>query len=409
MSTTATLFSYTARSAQGDLVRGTLEAPNGESAAALLRSRDLYVTSLRDTDTPLGAILSLPHVAPVPHRSLAAFFRSFSTLVECGVPIRRCLEVTGTQCSSARLREALSSVGAAIETGLPLSDAMARCPREFPPLFVAMIRAGEFGGTLDQTLERVAQIVEMEASMRRRVASALAYPAFVSCAAVGIGAFLLTSVLPMFRTLYAQLHVPLPRITLALLALGSVAASPKNWIAIVVLAAIAVVAAWRLSRIPDVARFMDSCALRTPVAGTLLRKGATARFARLLAALLGSGVPLASSLRLIGGAMRNRIFQSSVDRLSAELSTGAALSKPLAGTGLYEPVFIQLVRAGEETGTLERMLARAADYYDAETEAALMALTSIVEPALILVLGGVVGTIVASVFIPLYTMIGSLK
>jgi type IV pilus assembly protein PilC len=405
----ASLYYYTARDTHGAFVRGSIEAGTASAALASLRTRALYVTSLESAATARGTIAAALQIGGVSRNSLVAFFRSFSTLIRAGVPMRRSLDVTIEECSDPRLREALRSVVCDIENGLALSDALARHPKEFPRLFVAMIRAGELGGVLDDVLERIANVVERDQAARKRVSAALTYPGIVACAAVALILFLITTIVPMFRQMYDQMHVPLPAITSGLISVGTALRSPSVWLAIGIAALALMLVVVRLRASEHGAMILESIGLWLPVAGTIARKSTIARFARMLGTLLHSGVGLVAALDVVTDVVTSAQYRQSIADLRKALREGATVSDPLAATGLYEPMFIQMLRVGEETGALDSMLLRIADYYDLDVETMLTALGSMLEPAMILLLGGAVGFIVAAIFIPLYTLIGNIK
>lgn len=397
------LYYYTARSTEGLQVRGSIEAPTQGAALANLRTRSLFVTAIEEAATVRGALAAALHVGPPSHKHLVACFRCFATLVRAGVPIRRSLDVTTEQCGNARLREALAAVSCDIESGLPLSAAMARHPNDFPRSFITMIRAGELGGILDEVLDRLAAMLERDRTLRKRVTSSLVYPAVVALAALALIVFLITTIVPGFRSMYDQMHVPLPWITHVLIAAGTALQRPALWIAGTVTVAVAVFYATRTR-----GRF-DALCMGLPVIGAIARKAALARLARMLGTLLKSGVGLISAIEVTAETILSDPYRGSLAQLSQALGEGSSIAQPLSNSGVYEPMFVQMVRAGEETGALDQMLLRIADYYELDVETALTALGSILEPAMILVLGGAVGFIVAAIFIPLYTLIGSIK
>jgi type IV pilus assembly protein PilC len=403
------LFYYTARSSEGALVRGSIEAPNDVNALASLRTRALFVTSLERADSTRGTVAAFLHVVPVKRSALVAFFRSFATLLAAGVPMRRSLEVTIEQAADERLAEALRAVVNDIESGLALSAALARHPREFARTYVAMIRAGEVGGVLDDVLERLASFLERDRSLRKRVSASLAYPAVVTVTACGLVLFLLTSIVPTFQSLYDQMHVGLPPITSFMIRLAAIVRNPIVWVLFVS----GVLVAWtlygRARTTLEGAYAVDNARLHLPVIGSIVRKAIVARLARVLGTLLRAGVGLLQALDVVADVVGNAIYERDLIAVREALAQGDALATPLARTGLYEPLFVQMVRVGEETGTLDTMLLRVADYYETDVETALSALSSVIEPITIVVLGGIVGCIVAAVFIPLYTLIGNIK
>lgn len=406
---TQALYYYTARDAEGLPVRGALEATSGDTALASLRTRALFVTSLTSACSARGLLTSRLHAGTVRKGALVAFFRSFATLIGAGVPMRRALAVGIKQSSDARLREALSAVSADVDSGLPLSVAVSKRPKEFAPFFVAMIRAGETGGVLDEVLERLAQFTERERASRKRLVSALTYPALVASTALALIVFLLSSIVPMFASLYAQLHVELPPATALLLEIGYRARAPH----ILLLSGALIVAAASVSalalRTSSGQLFVDTNKLRIPVMGAILRKSALARLARTLGSLLKSGVGLVTSIEVATDVVGNRAYAKNLHEVRQGLRAGDPFAYILGQSPLYDPLLTQMIVVGEESGTLDSMLLRVAEHYELDVETALSALGSTLEPVLILALGGAVGFIVFSIFIPLYTLIGSIK
>lgn len=397
-------YHYTARTLDGAAVSGTIECADERAALASLRTRALFVTSIVAERSAMGTVRALCSKAPS-KPAVLAFLRSFSTLVGAGVPVRRALEVNVEQCASDRLKESLVAIVHDIDNGLSLSDAMGRRPKEFNALHVAMIRAGETGGVLDETLLRLAATLEREHALRKRTASALAYPAFVAASALGLIVFLMTSIVPAFESMYAQMHVALPPITIALVRTGALLRAPSFQIA----AVSALFAGGVLFHRLRANGSLDALLLRLPVVSGVLRKTALARLAQILGTLLKSGVTLLESIDVAAQAIGSGSYGASLTALRTALAEGSRISGPLEACGLYDPLFVQLVRAGEETGTLEEMLLQISRYYETEVEAALAALSSLLEPALILLLGGAVSFVVGAIFIPLYSLIGSIR
>src|ERR1700681_1468043 len=403
----AVSYRYAARTADGERIHGSMEAPSVEAVLARLRTRALYVTAI-GRETALTRTLGRPLRLGAPsRRALLAFFRSFSTLIRAGVPMRRALEVTIDRASDAVLRESLRSVLAEIEQGAALSDALERRPRAFAPLYVAMTRAGEAGGILDDVLERLAAFLERDADLRKKGRSALAYPAVVVTAALALVLFLIARIVPMFAQMFGAFNAELPATTRALLAAGDALQQPATWfasIAVIVVAGGALAAAARTDR---GALALDRLRLRLPVFGPLLHKAITARIARMLATLLRSGIELVTALDVVRPVAGSPAYAAALERVDVALRPGDALTTPLKAASLFGPLAVALVRVGEETGLLDEMLLKVAAYFETDVEAAIATLGAVIEPALIGVLGGVVGFIVFSVFIPLYALIGS--
>jgi type IV pilus assembly protein PilC len=399
-------FRYTARTAAGAVVRGRLNAADIETAVAGLRRRALFVTAVEPKRLPrLNA--RRPWSGTGSNRARVSFFRSFATLVRAGVPMRRGLTVTIERCENTILAGALRDVLADIEHGDPLSAAFARRPATFPPLITAMVAAGETGGILDDVLDRIAVFLERDYALRKSVVAALAYPATVLCASLALVTFLIVRVVPMFSTLFASFHVALPLSTRVLMALGDAASQPASFAAGAAVSAAVACACVAASRTRAGRYAFDRVRLRLPVAGALLRKTVIARFARMLGTLVHSGIELSAALDVVLPVTGSPVYAAALAQVAVALREGEALTPPLAATGLFDPMLIALIGAGEETGMLDVMLPKAAEYFEADVAAAIATLGAVIEPALIAVLGVIVGLIVYSVFIPLYSLIGS--
>ncbi len=405
----ASVFRYVARTVEGELVRGSMEARDVDTVLASLRTRALFVTTI-GRETALRRTIGAPIRLGVPDRkSLLAFFRSFSTLIRAGVPMRRALDVAIERTGDAALREALRSVAADIEHGGALSDALGRRPKAFPPLYVAMIRAGEAGGILDDVLERLASFLEREADLRKKVRSALAYPVVVLTAAMSLVLFLIARIVPMFAQMFDAFHVEPPVTTRALLALGVALQQPLTWVVsvgFIALIALSLTAAVRSRR---GALLLDRVRLRLPIVGPLISKAITARIARMLATLLRSGIELVTAIDVVRPVAGSAMFAAALERVDIALREGDPLTAPLAASRVFDPLVVALVRVGEETGLVDEMLFKVAAYFETDVEAAIATLSAVIEPALITILGVIVGFIVFSVFIPLYSLIGSVS
>lgn len=401
-------FNYTARSAQGKFVAGVLRADNREQALAHLRTRALFVTSIAAPDSVGGILSSLLTVMPIGSSARTTFVRSLATLTRAGVPLRRALDIVTRNCRDWRLKEALESLSSDIDSGLALSAAMEKRPREFTKLFIALTRAGELSGTLEHVLERTATLLERDAATRKRLWSALAYPAVVTCAAIGLVLFLVSSTIPAFADLFAQMHVALPPTTRALIVLGTSLREPSTYVA-----AIGVLGAGCagsiVARRTAASSLLDRLTLRIPLIGALIRTSILGRFSRTLGTLLRSGVPLLAALDVSVDVLGNAQYAQRIGRVASDLREGAPVAESMERADVYDDLALALVRVGEETGALDEMLLRVAERYELDVETAVAAIAGIVEPCIIVFLGAIVGTIVGSILIPLYSMIGSIK
>ncbi|GAC1577768.1 MAG: type II secretion system F family protein [Candidatus Elarobacter sp.] len=402
-------FRYTARTVDGDVVRGAVEAASPEAVLAGLRTRALFVTAI-DRESALERVMARSlHLGAPSRRALLAFFRSFSTLIRAGVPMRRALEVTIERATDGAMRESLRSVLADIEHGSSLGDAFERRPRAFAPLTVAMIRAGEAGGILDDVLERLASFLERDADLRKKLRAALAYPAVVMSAAFGLVLFLLVRIVPMFAQMFDAFHVDVPPATRLLLGTGTALQHPATWLGALASLALGSIALAALARTRGGALLWDRLRLRLPIAGPILHKTITARIARTLGTLLRSGIELVTAIAVVKPVAGSPAYAAALERADVALREGDTLTAPLESSRLFDPLAVALIRVGEETGLVDEMLLKVASYFETDVEAAIATLSAVLEPALIGVLGVVVGFIVFSVFIPLYSLIGSVS
>jgi type IV pilus assembly protein PilC len=403
------VYRYAARTTDGELIRGSMEAPTREAVLASLATRALFVTAL-DREHAVGSAVRRSLHIGVPARSaLLAFFRSFATLVRAGVPLRRALEICIARTGDGALREALRAVAADVDRGGAVGDALARRPRVFGRLQIAMIRAGEAGGILDDVLERLASLLERDADVRKKLRAALAYPAAGFTAASVLVVFLLARIVPMFAQMFVAFHVEIPLTTRLLLALGTALAQPALWAGCVAVAVLGAAALTLIARTERGAVALDRARLTLPLFGPLLRRSITARIARTLATLLRSGMDLVAAIGVVRPVAGSPAYARALEQVDVALREGDPLTAPLLESPLFDPLAVALIGVGEETGLLDEMLLRAAAYFESDVEAALATLGATLEPALIGGLGVVVGFIVFSVFIPLYSLIGSVS
>jgi type IV pilus assembly protein PilC len=399
-------YRYTARTARGESIAGSMQAADAAAVLELLRSRSLFATSVNRESDAARRLRDALRLGSIPHGALLAFFRSFVTLIRAGVSIARALEVTIDRASEPRLAEALRSVLADVENGSSVSDAMQRRPRDFPSLYVAMIAAGEAGGILDDVLERLALLLEREAALRRSVRTALAYPLIVLVTAGLLIGFLIVKIIPMFAEVFAGFHLDLPWSTQLLLAVGRTLAAPLPWLGLSAAAAAAALGISRFAATPAGALAIDRLRLRMPVVGPLLHLSIMARIARLLATLLRSGIELVAAMDAVVTVAGSPVYARAFELVTSELRAGEGFAATLDRANLFDPLFLALVRVGEEAGAVDEMLLKVAGYFEADLASAIATLGAIVEPILIIVLGGIVGFIVLSVFLPLYALIG---
>jgi type IV pilus assembly protein PilC len=404
----STSYFYKARTPEGGLISGAMVAQSAGDIIAHLRTRALFITSIAPADSFTGRIENIRAMGPVCPSPTVTFFRSFATLIRAGVSIARSLRVCIAQCPDARLREALQAVLAEIEQGRSLSAAMSMRPREFSPLSVAMTQAGEAGGILDDVLERLASMLEKDLIMGKKVGAALAYPIVVLCAAIGLVFLLLATIVPTLGRFFNQLNVETPAGTRALLFAGDIVRNPIFW-GLAIAASVAVVLIFPIARRkPRHAAMLDAAYFRIPMIGPLRRKAVTARLARMLGSLLHSGVDVLRAIDVCAPVTGNAVYVQALRDLHEALRDGASIADQLERAKIFDPMLLQMVRVGEETGTLDSMLLKTAEYYEYDVETITATLSSTIEPILLLIVGGVVGLIVYSVFVPMYAFVNDL-
>jgi type IV pilus assembly protein PilC len=343
----------------------------------------------------------------VSSRSLAIFTRQFAVMVDAGLPLVQCLDLLGKDEPDARLAEAIGQVRLDVQAGASLADAMRRRPQVFDALYVNMIAAGEAGGILETILGRLSTFIEKQARLRSRVRAAMVYPACVLAVAVVVVVVILLKVIPTFAALFDGLGASLPLATRVVIWTSeqTIVAGP------VLLAGVLAgsFATRRYYRTTAGSLRMDGWLLRMPLAGPVARKVAVARFCRTLGTLLGSGVPILDGLDVTGRTAANAVIERAVRRARARIERGESIAAPLRGAGAFPPMVVQMIAAGESTGALDTMLGKIADVYEDEVDVAVAALLSTLEPALIVVLGAIVGGIVVSMYLPLFELVAQLS
>ncbi|WP_030176859.1 type II secretion system F family protein [Spirillospora albida] len=397
-------FAYAAVDTAGARSSGQVEAADTQTAAQQLRERGLTPLQLRAADSLLQRELSIPGLSGrVSLRDLAVFARQFATMTAAGVPLLRALGVLEDQASRPALKTAIGQVRVDIEAGLPLSAALGKHDRVFPPLMVAMIRAGEAGGFLDGALERLATDFEKDAALRGKIRSALTYPAVV----LAFTALLITAVLifivPVFERMFENLGAKLPLPTQIIVT----ASHSLVWLAPLLIAVgVTGTALMRraLRRDPVLRLRVDGWKLRMPVFGTLFTKIAVSRFARNLSALLGAGVPVMRALDIVAGTAGNAVVARAAQDIQDAVRDGLPMSAPLAGHPVFPTMVAQMMQVGEESGQIGAMLDKVADFYDREVDDAAESLTAAIEPVMVLLMGGGVGAMVICLYLPMFTV-----
>lgn len=401
------VFSYAYRDTDGSFKKGTADA---ESEDVLRKRFEEQGFTITEVAVIKGGRTRVRSYGRVKLTNLSVFCRQFSTMVDAGVSLVRCLDVLQRQSADPKLKKILIDLGERVESGETLSRAMQRHPRTFTSLFIGLVRAGEIGGVLEESLQRLAHFLEKDVELRRKVKSALTYPVLVLVAAIGIVVFLVTWVVPKFAELFKDIGLKednFPAMTQFLIDLSDVFA--KQWY-IVLGALFAIGVAWKIFTSTRFGlRVRDRLKLKVPVFGKLHHKICMARFSRTMGTLLTSGVPILQAMETVAGTVGNAIMSDAVLEARARIREGDRIGDPLEASKLFPPMVVHMIGVGEESGSLDFMLQKIADFYESEVESQIASLTAAIEPIMILVLGFIVGFIVIAMFMPLIQVIQGLS
>lgn len=399
------VYIYRARSPAGEPVQGRAEAGSERELVQRLRGQGLLVMGI-EPERDLGIMIqqqgSSIFARKVKPKDLVLFTRQFATMVNAGLPVVQCLRILARQSTNQGLARALDRVALDVESGTGLAEAFAKEARIFPSVMIHMIEAGELGGILDQTMNRVATQLEKDELVRQKVRSALVYPSIVMSVAVLVVIFLMTFVVPQFVQIYADLGGELPGPTRILIN-TSQAMRTYWWLLLLLLVGgVAGLRAWWAT--DGGALLRDRMILKLPIAGTLVLKSAIARFGRTLGGLLASGVPILSALSVVQRIIGNRVIVAVVRDVLEEVREGQSLVVPLRRSGVFPPMVVEMMAVGEETGTLPEMLSKVADFFEEEVQRMAERLSATLEPVIIVFLAVTVGFIVISMMLPMFQL-----
>ena len=392
------LFAYKAKDPSGKAVEGNVEAADEKAAMARLRSQRLSVTEMKAGKGPKQGKKG----GKIDNKDVVIFSRQLSTLVSSGVPIVQGLTILSEQAEAPNFKLVLNNLRTDIEAGLSIADGMKKHPNAFTELYVAMIRAGEVGGILDTILERLSAYLEANEALKGKVKSALMYPTVVFGAAGLITIFLIVFVIPIFKDIFAGFGAKLPFITQMLIDISDFL---RNYL--VYLLPPGALGVWLFKKWMKTEKGqwkIDEISLKLPIFGILLKKVAVAKFSRTLGTLIKSGVPILQGLETVSKTAGNKVIEKAIDSSRDSIKEGGRISDPLKKAGIFPPMVIQMISVGEETGSLDNMLTKIADFYDTEVDTAVKGLTSMLEPLIMIFLGIVIGTIVIAMFMPMFSL-----
>jgi len=396
------VFTYQGRGSAGTMT-GEIEAADRTAAVGELRKRAILVTKIQER----AAKSASKSGGKVKDKEMAIFTRQFSTMIDAGLPLVQCLNILAEQSDSKNLRDVTGRVARSVEQGSTLADSLRRHPKAFDDLFTNMVEVGESGGILDIVFQRLAAYIEKAAALKRKVKGAMIYPASIMGVAFLVVIFMLTFVIPTFTKMFKDLGADLPLPTQVVVWLSEFV---RTYILLIIAAVAGCVFALRAYyRTEKGQSTIDALLLKVPVMGTLIRKVAVARFTRTLGTLVSSGVPILEGLRITARTAGNKVVEKAVLQCRAAVTAGKTLAEPLKASGVFPPMVIQMISVGEQTGALDAMLSKIADFYEEEVDQAVANLLTLMEPVMILFLGVTVGGIVISMYLPLFDLISKLS
>ncbi len=397
------VYVWVAQGRAGEMKKGETEALNEAAVRTQLRRQGLKPTKVKEK--PKDLLEMIPFRGSVKGKDVVIFSRQFSTMISAGLPLIQCLDILAGQEQNKAFARIIRNVKEDIEGGSTLTDALKKYPKVFDDLFINMIAAGEAGGILDTILNRLATYLEKAMKLKRKVKGAMTYPAVVLFVSIAVITLLLVKVVPVFQGIFSGMGRELPFLTQFLIDLSNFITN--NALYIVGAMIVAVVALVKFYQTDQGRSLFDRMILKPPVIGPLMRKVAIAKFTRTLSTMISSGVPILDGLEIVSRTAGNKIVEKALMETRKNISEGKTIAEPLAATSVFPPMVVQMIAVGEATGSLDSMLTKIADFYDDEVETAVNAMTSMLEPMLMVFLGGVVGGMIVAMYLPIF-QIGSI-
>src|SRR6266699_1074261 len=398
------VFQYTARTLKGEFVNDKIDLPSRDDVIAHLRKNRMVVVQVRQAPTELR----LPKLgAGIKTRDVVVFTRQFATMINAGLPLVQALDILAQQTENKRLAETTRQVVYDVESGHTLADALRKHPKAYSDLYVNMVAAGEAGGILDTILVRLAQFLEKNDAIVRKVKGAMIYPAVIISVAVIAISVLLIFVIPTFQNMFASVNLDLPLPTRVVIGMSNVL--KHYWWAIIAVMVGSVFMINRYYKTAPGRLQIDALLLRLPVLGDVIRKAAVSRFTRTLSTLISSGVSILDGLEITARTAGNMVIHNAVMESRTSIAGGETIAGPLARSKVFPPMVISMIAVGEQTGGLDEMLSKIADFYDEEVDAAVSTLLSLMEPIMIVVLGLIVGGMVVAMYLPIFDMVNAVQ
>ena len=400
-------FAYKVRDRSGKIFTGNMEGENRNSVVSRLRDMNYFITSISEKKKSSFFSQQFILFQGVKLRDLTIFYRQFATMVNAGLTLVNSLDILTEQIENKTLADNIKAVKSDVEAGSTLADAMAKFPRVFSELYISMVRAGEIGGVLDEILNKIADLMEKEFALKQKIKSAMAYPSFVAGAAVIMSIFMLAFILPQFVGVFAQFGGKLPALTQFFVTLTVL--FNKFWYLFFMVFAGLISAFLAYIKTPNGKLNFDKFKLNAPIFGEINRKGAVARFTRILGTLIKSGVPILEALSVSSNAIGNLVISSAVLGAKTKIKEGQSISGPLAASGVFPPMVTQMIMVGEESGELEEMLVNVAKFYDEEVDRSVEKLTAIIEPLMMAFIALTVGVMIIAMYLPIFGMVNLIQ
>jgi type IV pilus assembly protein PilC len=401
------VFIWEGRTRQGTIKKGVMEASN--DAAVMTQLRAQMILPLKVKPRPKDVMEYVPWLQPGPNiRELVVFTRQFATMIDAGLPLVQCLEILGDQQENRKFQEGLRQTKADVEQGSTFADALRKHPAIFDDLYVNLVQAGEIGGILDTILNRLAIHLEKADSLRRKVKGAMVYPTTVLVVAIGVLVLLLVKVIPVFEKMFSDFGGILPGPTQMVVDISNFMQAYIGYF--LVISAVGLVSFMQArGRSPKFRYWTDAAFLKAPVFGPLLKKVAVARFSRTLGTMISSGVPILDALNIVSKTAGNKVIEKGLQNVRSAISEGQTMSEPLEAIGVFPGMVVQMINVGEQTGALDQMLGKIADFYDEEVDAAVDGLTALLEPLMMVFLGGSIGSILIAMYLPIFKIAENIK
>ena len=397
------VFEYKGKTVTGSPIEGELKAKDRAELERILRRNKVLVDKISRKPSQIN----IKFGSGIKKVHMSRFTRQFATMIGAGLPMVQCLDILSKQMDSPEFRRIIAEIKDSVSSGSTLSEAMKKHTKAFDDLYVNMVEAGEMGGALDTILVRLAGYREKADSLARKIKGAMVYPAVVSVVAIGATVAMLTFIVPVFAKMFSGLGAELPGPTQMVLNLSQLL---QRFYPIILGAIVAGFIALRLTLKNDQGRlYFDKFMLKTPIFGDLIRKAAVARFTRTLGTLIQSGVTILDALEITAKTAGNRVLQVAIKKSVISIAEGDTITSPLKESGVFPPMVIQMISVGEKTGGLDEMLSKIADFYDEEVDAAVSALTGLIEPVVIVVMGAVIGGILIAMYLPMFDIIGKIN